>query len=41
MAPAAMYTMKCGYELPSFPTAILHLIFFIIVEEIWFYYGHR
>jgi methylsterol monooxygenase len=33
--------MPCGYELPSFWTAICHLAAFAIVEEFGFYYSHR
>ena len=32
---------SCGYDIPSFPTVLLHLAVFIIVEEIGFYYAHR
>jgi methylsterol monooxygenase len=33
--------LNCGYDLPSFPQIIFHLLFFVICEEIGFYYLHR
>ena len=32
---------SCGYDIPSFPSVLLHLAVFILVEEIGFYYAHR
>lgn len=32
---------ETGYNLPSFATTVWHLFCFIVVEEIFFYYGHR
>ena len=32
---------SCGYDIPSFPTVLLHLAVFLVVEEILFYYAHR
>lgn len=31
----------CGPELPAFHWALVELVFFIIVEEVMFYYSHR
>ena len=33
--------IDCGYELPSFPTALWHLFLYLIIVEIGFYYTHR
>ena len=32
---------NCGYDIPSFPTVLLHLAAFLLVEELGFYYAHR
>lgn len=39
--PIAKNRLNCGYELPTFPQTIIHLLFFILVEEFGFYYLHR
>lgn len=31
----------CGPELPTFQWALVELAFFVIVEEVMFYYSHR
>ena len=33
--------INCGYELPSFPTALWHLFLHLVIVEIGFYYTHR
>ena len=33
--------MTYGYMLPSFPSAVCHLLVYVVVEEIGFYYSHR
>ena len=37
----ALRGFNCGYNIPSFPTVLLHLAVFLLVEEIGFYYAHR
>ena len=38
----AKWRIKFGYdELPSLPTAVSHIIIFLVVVEITFFYMHR
>ena len=32
---------SCGYDLPPFSTTILHMLGFLVIVEIGFYYSHR
>ena len=38
---ARWFGVSSSYELPTFSVAIFNLLFFLIIEEIWFYYFHR
>lgn len=38
---ARWFGVSASYELPTFSVAILNLLFFVIIEEICFYYFHR